>query len=399
MRYFFTSESVTEGHPDKLCDQVSDVVVDAIYAKDPMGRVACEALVSRGVIFVAGEITTSCYVEIPKIVRNLVKDIGYDDPLMGFDYGSCGVITAIQEQSPDIARGVDIGGAGDQGLMFGYACKQTKELMPLPIMLSHKLARRLAQVRKEKIVDYLRPDGKSQVTIEYDNGMPARIDAVIIGAHHSPQVNTEKLREDIKKLVVDYILPKEMVDSNTKFFINATGRFEIGGPVADTGVTGRKIMVDTYGGWARHGGGCFSGKDPSKVDRSATYMARYIAKNIVAAELADECEVQLAYCIGVADPVGIMIKTSNTHKVDENKLSEAVRKIFPLTPKGITDHLKLFRPIYRNTAAYGHFGRQENGFTWENTDKVNDLRKFFNWDAICENNCNCANEEGVKNAV
>ncbi|MBU1121242.1 MAG: methionine adenosyltransferase [Candidatus Omnitrophica bacterium] len=389
MRYFFTSESVTEGHPDKVCDQVSDIVVDAIYAKDPMGRVACEALISRGVIFVAGEITTSCYVEIPKIVRSLIKKIGYDDPLMGFDYGSCGVITAIQEQSPDIAMGVDVGGAGDQGLMFGYACRQTKELMPLPIMLSHKLARRLAQIRKEKIVDYLRPDGKSQVTIEYENGTPKRIDAVIIGAHHSPAVATEKLREDIKKLVVDHILPQEMVDNNTKFFINATGRFEVGGPIADTGVTGRKIMVDTYGGWARHGGGCFSGKDPSKVDRSATYMARYIAKNIVAAELADECEIQLAYCIGVADPVGVMVKTSNTHKVDESKLEQAVREVFPLTPKGITDHLKLFRPVYLNTAAYGHFGREENGFSWENTDKVNDLRKFFNWDAVCDKKCAC----------
>lgn len=392
MKHLFTSESVTEGHPDKICDQVSDSIVDAIYEKDPTGRIACEALVSRGVIFVAGEITTNCYVEIPKIVRNLIKEIGYDDPMMGFDYGSCGVICAIQEQSSDIARGVDIGGAGDQGLMFGYACRQTKELMPLPIMLAHKLVQRLSQIRRKKLVDYLRPDGKSQVTIEFENGSPKRIDAVIIGAHHSPEIKTEKLREDIQKLVLEYILPKEMIDKNTKFFINATGRFEIGGPVADTGVTGRKIIVDTYGGWGRHGGGCFSGKDPSKVDRSASYMARYVAKNIVASELADECEVQLAYCIGVADPVGVMINTSNTSKVDETKLAQAVREIFPLTPKAITEHLKLFRPIYKKTAAFGHFGREENGFTWETTDKINELRRFFNWDAEKK-------EIGVKNAV
>lgn len=397
MRYFFTSESVTEGHPDKMCDQISDVIVDAIYEKDPNGRVACEALVSRGVIFVAGEITTSCYVEIPKIVRNLVRQIGYDDPLMGFDYGSCGVITAIQEQSADISLGVDIGGAGDQGLMFGYACRQTAELMPLPIMLSHKLVRRLSQIRKENTVNYLRPDGKAQVTIEYEGSVPKRIEAVIIGAHHSINVKTEKLREDIQKLVIDYIIPKEMVDKNTKFFINATGRFEIGGPVADTGVTGRKIIVDTYGGWARHGGGCFSGKDPSKVDRSASYMARYIAKNIVAAGLADECEIQLAYCIGVADPVGVLVETKNTSKVDENKLSLAVREIFPLTPKGITNQLKLFRPIYKNTAAYGHFGREESGFTWEDIDKVADLQRFFNGNTTSGKQSK--NEEGVKNAI
>ena len=377
MKNYFTSESVTEGHPDKMCDQISDVILDAIYEKDPIGRVACEALITRGVIYVAGEISTNCYVEIPRIVRNLVREIGYDDPAMGFDYGSCGVITAIQEQSSDIARGVDIGGAGDQGLMFGYACKQTKELMPLPIMLAHSLARRLSQVRKEKIIDYLRPDGKSQVTVEYDNGKPKRIDAIIVGAHHAPQVKTEDLREDIKKLVIDHVVPSDMVDKNTKLFINATGRFEIGGPVADTGVTGRKIMVDTYGGWAHHGGGCFSGKDPTKVDRSASYMARYIAKNIVAADLADECEVQLAYCIGVAEPVGVLINTFGTAKVDEAKLSKVVREIFPMTPKGIIDELKLLRPIYRKTASYGHFGREENGFTWENTDKVDKLKKAF----------------------
>jgi S-adenosylmethionine synthetase len=377
MKYYFTSESVTEGHPDKMCDQISDSILDAIYEKDPRGRVACEALITRGVVYVAGEITTNCYVEVPRVVRNLIKEIGYDDPLMGFDYGACGVITAIQEQSSDIARGVDIGGAGDQGLMFGYACKQTKELMPLPIMLAHKLVRRLSQVRKEKIIDYLRPDGKSQVTVEYENGTPKRVDAIIIGAHHKPEVETSKLREDIKKLVIDYVVPQELMDKNTKLFINATGRFEIGGPVADTGVTGRKIIVDTYGGWARHGGGCFSGKDPTKVDRSASYMARYVAKNIVAADLADECELQLSYCIGVADPVSIMVKTFGTEKIDEEKISKAVRDIFPLTPKGIIDHLKLLRPIYKNTACFGHFGREENGFTWENIDKVDELKKLL----------------------
>jgi len=377
MRYFFTSESVTEGHPDKLCDQVSDAILDAIYEKDPHGRVACEALVTRGVIYVAGEISTACYVEIPRIVRNLVKEVGYTDPNMGFDYGSCGVIIAIQEQSSDIARGVDVGGAGDQGLMFGYACSQTKELMPFPIILAHKLVRRLSQIRKEKLVDYLRPDGKSQVTIEYEGNTPKRVEAIIIGAHHNPEVKTEKLREDIKKLVIEYVVPKEMMDKNTKIFINATGRFEIGGPVADTGVTGRKIMVDTYGGWARHGGGCLSGKDPTKVDRSASYMARYIAKNIVAADLASECEIQLAYCIGVADPVAVMVNSFGTAKVDEKKLEKAIREIFPLTPQGIINHLKLLRPIYRKTACYGHFGREENGFTWEDTDKVEELRRFF----------------------
>ena len=377
MKYFFTSESVTEGHPDKLCDQISDLILDAIYEKDPKGRVACEALVTRGVVYIAGEISTACYVEIPRRVRKLIKEIGYDNPNMGFDYGSCGVITAIQEQSPDIAMGVDTGGAGDQGLMFGYACKQTEELMPLPIMLSHKLVRRLSYIRKEKTVDYLWPDGKSQVTVEYNGKEPKRVEAVIIGAHHNSSVRTETLREDIKRLVIDEVLPKELVDKNTRVFINATGRFEVGGPVADTGVTGRKIMVDTYGGWARHGGGCFSGKDPTKVDRSASYMARYIAKNIVAAGLADECEVQLAYCIGVADPVGVMIDTKGTAKVDEDRIPSAVREIFPLTPKGIIEALNLLKPIYRATASYGHFGRSEESFSWEKTDKKEELRRFF----------------------
>ncbi len=377
MRRFFTSESVTEGHPDKICDQVSDAILDAIYEKDPQGRVACEALVTRGVIYIAGEITTSCYVEIPRLVRNLIREIGYDDPNMGFDYGSCGVITAIQEQSPDIARGVDIGGAGDQGLMFGYACSQTPELMPLPIILAHKLVRRLSEVRKQKLLDYLRPDGKSQITIEYEDNTPKRIEAVIIGVHHTPQVKTERLREEIKKLVIDYVLPQEMIDKHTKVFINATGRFEVGGPVADTGVTGRKIMVDTYGGWARHGGGCFSGKDPTKVDRSASYMARYIAKNIVAAGLARECEVQLAYCIGVAEPVAVMVDTFGSNNVDEKKIEKVIREIFSLTPKGIIEELKLLRPIYKKTACYGHFGREEEGFSWEETNKVEELKRLL----------------------
>jgi len=377
MKYLFASESVTEGHPDKLCDQVSDTVLDAVLSKDPKGRVACETLATRGMLIVAGEITTSCYVEVPRLVRALVKDIGYDDPAMGFDYESCGVVTAIQEQSPDIAMGVDTGGAGDQGLMFGYACDETPELMPMPIMLAHKLVRRLAQVRKEKILRYLRPDGKSQVTVEYDNGKPKRVDAVIIGAHHDEKVKTEDLREDIRKLVIEAVIDKSMLDKNTKYFINGTGRFEIGGPVSDTGVTGRKIIVDTYGGYARHGGGAFSGKDPTKVDRSASYMARYIAKNIVAAGIARMCEVQLSYCIGVAEPVSVNVNTFGTATVDENKISKAVRESFKLTPKGIIEELELRRPIYAKTAAYGHFGREEEGFTWENIDKAKELKKLL----------------------
>lgn len=374
-KYLFTSESVTEGHPDKIADQISDAILDAIYKDDPRGRVACETLVTRGMAYVAGEITTSCYVEIPKIIRETIKNIGYTDPYYGFDYLTCGVITAIQEQSPDIAKGVDTGGAGDQGMMFGYAIKETQELMPLPIILAHKLVRRLAQIRKEKLVDYLRPDGKSQVTVEYHNGEPARVDAIVLGAHHSPKVKTEDLRKDIKRLVVDYVIPKALRDNKTRIFINATGRFEVGGPQADTGVTGRKIMVDTYGGFGRHGGGCFSGKDPTKVDRSACYIARYIAKNIVAADLADKCELQLAYVIGVADPVSIMVNTFGTGKVSEERLIKLIRENFDMTPRGIIQTLKLHRPIYRQTACYGHFGRNENGFTWEETDKIDALRK------------------------
>lgn len=377
MKHLFTSESVTEGHPDKMADQISDAVLDAVLKDDPNGRVACETLTTRGMIFVAGEITTSSYIEIPNIVRQVAKDIGYDDPAMGFDYESCGVITAIQPQSPDISMGVDTGGAGDQGLMFGYACNQTKELMPMPISLAHKLSKELTNFRKNTPKAGFRPDGKSQVTIEYEGRTPKRIQDVVIGVHHKPEVKTEDLRKIVKKEIIDKFLPQDLIDKNTNFHINATGRFEVGGPVADTGLTGRKIIVDTYGGWSRHGGGCFSGKDPSKVDRSATYMARYIAKNIVAAGLADECEVQLAYCIGVADPVSVLIETFGSNKVDEKKISAAVREIFALKPREIIDSLKLLRPIYRKTASYGHFGREESEFLWESTDKVKDLKKFF----------------------
>lgn len=375
MKTYFASESVTEGHPDKVCDQISDAVLDAVLRNDSNGRVACEALATRGFIMVAGEITTDCYVAVPKLVRNLLKNIGYNDPAVGFDHESCGVTTAIQEQSADIALGVDSGGAGDQGLMFGFAIDETPELMPLPIMLSHKLVRRLAEVRKDGTLKYLRPDGKSQVSIEYDNGVPQRVDAIILGAHHSKEVKTEDLRADIRKLVVDAVVPKEMVDRNTKFFINGTGRFEIGGPVSDTGVTGRKIIVDTYGGYARHGGGAFSGKDPTKVDRSASYMARYIAKNIVKAGIARKCEVQLSYCIGVAEPVSVSVNTFSTAQIAEEKIAKAIRQVFALTPRGIIKELDLLRPIYTQTAAYGHFGREENGFSWEKTDKVNELKK------------------------
>lgn len=375
MKSYFASESVTEGHPDKICDQISDVVLDAVMEKDANGRVACEALATRGFIMVAGEITTDCYVEVPKLVRNLLKNIGYDDPECGFDYQTCGVATAIQEQSPDIAIGVDTGGAGDQGLMMGFAVDETPELMPLPIMLAHRLVRKLSEVRKKGILSYLRPDGKSQVAVEYDNDIPRRIAAVILGAHHSKKVKTKELRADLRKLVIDTIIPKDMIDADTKFYINGTGRFEIGGPVADTGLTGRKIIVDTYGGYARHGGGAFSGKDPTKVDRSASYMARYIAKNIVKAGIARKCEVQLSYCIGVAEPISVNVNTFETGQVDNAKIVKAIRQVFSLTPRGIIKELNLLRPIYLPTAAYGHFGRENEGFTWEKTDKVNALKK------------------------
>jgi len=373
--YFFTSESVTEGHPDKVCDQISDSVLDAIYKEDPNGRVACETMVSTGLALVAGEITTSCYIDLPKIVRQTIKDIGYTEAEFGFDYMTCGVLSAIQGQSPDISMGVNTGGAGDQGMMFGYACDETEELMPLPISLAHKLSRRLAQVRKEKIVNYLRPDGKSQVTIEYRDGQPKRCEAVVISAHHAASVKMDDLKADIEKLIIRHTLPAELLDKDTKIFINPTGRFEVGGPQADTGVTGRKIIVDTYGGVGSHGGGAFSGKDPSKVDRSASYMARHIAKNIVAAKLADHCEVQLAYAIGIPEPVSVMIDTRHSGKVSEEQLVKLVRENFDLTPAGIINDLKLRRPIYRQTAAYGHFGRNEEGFTWEETNKAEALAK------------------------
>ena len=373
--YLLTSESVTEGHPDKVCDQISDSILDSIFKSDPMGRVACETMITTGLAFVAGEITTSCYVEIPKIIRKTIRDIGYDDPSYGFDHLTCGVMTSIQAQSPDIALGVNKGGAGDQGMMFGYASDETKELMPMPIALAHKLSRRLADIRKKKIVKYLRPDGKTQVTVEYVNGTPRKVKAVIVSAHHGKNVNTKDIKHDLKKLVIDHVIPKDLLDKNVKIFVNPTGRFEVGGPMADTGLTGRKIIVDTYGGVGSHGGGCFSGKDPTKVDRSASYMARYVAKNIVASGLAKKCEIQLAYVIGVAEPVSIMINTFGTGKVSEENLVKSVRSNFDLTPYGIIRDLKLRRPIYQKTACYGHFGREEEGFAWEETDKIEALRK------------------------
>jgi len=374
-RHLFTSESVTEGHPDKIADQISDAVLDAVLEQDPYGRVACEVLVTTGICVVAGEITTTCYVDVPKIARETIKDVGYTDAAFGFDYQTCGVLNAIQPQSPDIAMGVDPGGAGDQGLMFGYACNETAELMPMPIMLAHKLTRRLSEVRRAGILDFLRPDGKSQVSVEYVGGKPKRIDAVVVSTQHSEEVSTEKLRVEVKKHIIDAVIPSGMVDSGTKYHINPTGRFVLGGPHGDTGLTGRKIIVDTYGGMGRHGGGAFSGKDPTKVDRSACYMARYIAKNLVAAGLAERCEVQLAYAIGVAEPVSIMVNAFGTGTVTEEKMTQMIRAHFPLTPKGIIDHLKLRRPIYRKTAAFGHFGRTEDSFSWEATDKADELRQ------------------------
>ena len=374
-KHLFTSESVTEGHPDKVCDQISDAILDEIYKEDPSGRVACETLVTTGLAMVAGEITTSCYVDIPKVIRRTIKEIGYTNAEYGFDFLTCGVVTSIQGQSPDIAMGVDPGGAGDQGMMFGYACNETRELMPLPITLAHKLSRRLAKIRKEERVDYLRPDGKSQVTVEYEGRKPVRIEAIVVSAHHSSSVKMNDLASDIKELVIKEVIPVELMDKKTRIFINPTGRFEVGGPHGDTGLTGRKIIVDTYGGVGRHGGGCFSGKDPTKVDRSASYMARYVAKNIVASGLAAECEVQLAYAIGVSEPVSIMVNTFGSGKISESSLCSLVRKHFDLTPSGIIEKLKLRRPIYRRTAAYGHFGRDEEGFTWEEVDMAEALKK------------------------
>jgi S-adenosylmethionine synthetase len=375
MRHIFTSESVTEGHPDKMADQISDAVLDAVLTEDPTGRVACEVLVTTGICVVSGEITTKTYVDVPKLARQVIADIGYTDADMGFDAKTCGVLNTIQSQSPDIAMGVDTGGAGDQGLMFGFACNETPELMPLPVMLAHKLVRQLSEVRRAGTLPFLRPDGKSQVSVEYIDGKPARIDAVVVSTQHDDDVSTETLRAEVKKHIIDPILPKNMIDANTKFHINPTGRFVIGGPHGDTGLTGRKIIVDTYGGMGRHGGGAFSGKDPTKVDRSACYMARYVAKNIVASGLADRCEVQLAYAIGVAEPVSVMVDTFGTGKIEEERLVELVRANFSLTPKGMIDSLKLRRPIYRATAAFGHFGRTEDTFTWEATDKASALKE------------------------
>lgn len=372
--FLFTSESVSEGHPDKVCDQISDAILDAIIARDTKCRVACETLATTGLVVVAGEISTSVYVEIPDVVRQVIKEIGYNSSEMGFDWESCAVLTSIHRQSPDIAMGVDPGGAGDQGLMFGYACKETDVLMPMPIVFAQLLTKKLTQVRKDGVLDFLRPDGKSQVTIEYHGDQPIRIDAVVIASQHTPDVTIETIREGIIEEVIRPTLPKEMLDDKTKFLINPTGRFVVGGPSGDTGLTGRKIIVDTYGGQGSHGGGCFSGKDPSKVDRSASYMARYISKNIVAADLADKCEVQLAYAIGVADPVSVMINGFGTEKVDPARISAAVREVFPLRPKDIIDALDLLRPIYLKTAAYGHFGREDEGFTWEKTDRVDKLK-------------------------
>lgn len=385
----FTSESVTEGHPDKICDQISDAILDEILKEDPMARVACETTCTTGIISIMGEITTSCYVDFPKVARQVVLDIGYDRAKYGFDGTTCAVVTAIDEQSPDIAQGVNDGyenreqggndnenstGAGDQGMMFGYACDETPEFMPMPISLAHKMAKKLTQVRKDGILDYLRPDGKTQVTVEYDDDKPVRVDAVVVSSQHSPGVDIQKLREDIKREVILTTVPAELIDENTKFYINPTGRFVVGGPNGDSGLTGRKLIVDTYGGYARHGGGAFSGKDPTKVDRSAAYASRWVAKNVVAAGLAKKCEVQLAYAIGVAHPVSIMVDTFGTATVDEDKIEQAIEKVFDLRPHAIIKQLDLRKPIYKNLAAYGHMGREDLGVSWEKLDKVEELK-------------------------
>jgi S-adenosylmethionine synthetase len=373
--HMFTSESVTEGHPDKMADQISDAVLDAILEQDPTGRVACEALLTTGMVIVAGEITTRAYVEIPDIVRRTIEQIGYSRAKFGFDFETCGVLTAIQSQSPDIAMGVDTGGAGDQGMMFGFACDETPELMPMPIMLAHKMARRLTAVRKDGDISYLRPDGKTQVTVQYEGSKPVRIDKVVVSTQHQPNIPQSTIREDMIENVIKPILPPDMVDDKIEYFINPTGVFSVGGPQGDTGLTGRKIIVDTYGGMAKHGGGAFSGKDPTKVDRSAAYMMRYVAKNIVAAGLAKKCEVEVAYAIGKAEPMGIMVDTWRTNAIPEDKIAELILKYFDLTPRGIIDKLNLRRPIYKQTAAYGHFGRTDLDVPWEATDMVDLLKK------------------------
>lgn len=374
--YLFTSESVTEGHPDKIADQISDGILDAIISQDKQCRVACETILTTGIAFVAGEISTKAYVEIPDIIRDTIQAVGYTDATWGFDYHTCSVLTSIHQQSGDIAMGVDTGGAGDQGLMFGYASNETEELMPMPIVLAHRLTKRLADVRKKKILPWVRPDGKSQVTIEYRDGKPVRVDTIVVSTQHSPDVSSKRIEREVIEHVIKPVMPKGIYDPvSVKYYINPTGRFVTGGPMGDTGLTGRKIIVDTYGGVGSHGGGAFSGKDPSKVDRSASYMARYIAKNVVAAGLADKCEIQLAYAIGVPDPVSILIHTKDTEKVSLESIDKLVRKHFPMTPRGIIEHLKLRRPIYKQTAAYGHFGRNEPGFTWELTDKAKILRR------------------------
>ena len=380
--YYFTSESVTEGHPDKIADAISDSVLDSILAQDKKGRVACETFVTTGLAFVAGQITTTCYVDIPKIARETIREIGYSSSQMGFDFQTCSVLTSIDGQSPDISQGVTEGeglfkeqGAGDQGLMFGYACDETPELMPMPIMYAHKLCQRLATVRKNGSLDFLRPDGKSQITIEYENGAPRRVDTVVIAAQHTPDITYDELREAIIREVIKKVIPPEMVDGDTRYFINATGKFVIGGPMGDTGLTGRKIIVDTYGGQGSHGGGCFSGKDPSKVDRSASYMARHIAKTVVAAGLAKKCEIQIAYAIGVAQPVSVLLDLKGTGVIPRKKIVDIIKETFDLRPAAIIEYLDLLRPIYRKTAAYGHFGRSEPEFTWEKTDLADVLRE------------------------
>jgi S-adenosylmethionine synthetase len=380
--FLFSSESVTEGHPDKVCDQISDAVLDDVIRQDKHGRVACESFVTVGLVIVGGEITTGGYVDINGVVRGLIRDIGYANPKYGFSYDSCAILNAIRPQSPDISQGVDIGGAGDQGLMSGYACRETEEFMPMPIMLAHKLTKRLAEVRKNNILPYLGPDGKSQVTVEYRDGCPVRVEALVISTQHSEEILdntgkkiTEDARREIIEKVVIPVVPESMLDKGTNYFVNPTGRFVIGGPRSDTGMTGRKIIVDTYGGMASHGGGAFSGKDPTKVDRSAAYMARYIAKNVVAAGLADKCTIQLAYAIGVAKPVSLMIFTDKSNKIDEDRITEIIRKNFELTPRAIIEYLDLLRPIYRKTACYGHFGRDDPEFTWEKLDRIKDLQK------------------------